>query len=81
MNIRLSPQTEARIQELARTTGRGADDLIEDALTGYLQELAHTRDMLESRYDDLKLGHVEPLDGEEAFADNRRKSESRRARS
>jgi hypothetical protein len=48
-------------------------------MAGYLKELAQVRDLLDNRYDDLKSGRVKPVDGEEAFADLRRKSEGRRA--
>ena len=83
MEVHLRPETESRLQELASKTGRAPDDLIEDAMAAYLQELAQVRDMLDSRYDDLKSGRVKPLDGEEAFANLRRKSKSdaRRTRS
>jgi len=83
MEVRLRPETESRIEELAAKTGRAPNDLIEDAMTGYLQELAQVRETLDSRYDDIKSGRVKPLDGEEAFANLRRKSKSdvRRARS
>ena len=48
-------------------------------MAGYLQELAQVRDELDSRYDELKSARVKGLDGEEAFANLRRKSEERRA--
>jgi predicted transcriptional regulator len=82
MEVHLRPETESRLQELAMKSGRAANDLIEDAMAAYLQELAQVRDMLDGRYDDLKSGRVKPVDGEEAFASLRRKSESdaRRAR-
>jgi len=48
-------------------------------MAGYLQELAQVREMLDSRNDDLKSGRLKPADGEQAFADLRRKSEQRRA--
>jgi predicted transcriptional regulator len=79
MEVHFRPETESRLQELATKTGRAPNDLIEDAMAGYLQELAQTREMLDSRYDDLKSGRVKPVDGEEAFANLRRKSEERRA--
>jgi predicted transcriptional regulator len=79
MEVHFRPETESRLQELASKTGRAANDLIEDAMAGYLQELAQTREMLDSRYDDLKSGRVKPVDGEDAFANLRRKSEERRA--
>jgi predicted transcriptional regulator len=78
MEVRLRPETESRLQELAAKTGRAPDDLVEDAMAGYLQELAQMRDVLDSRYDDLKSGRVKPVDGEAAFADLRHKSEDRR---
>jgi hypothetical protein len=43
-----------------------------------IQELAEAREMIDTRYDDLKSGRVKAVDGEEAFADLRRKSEARR---
>lgn len=79
MEVHLRPETESRLQELAAKTGRAPDDLVEDAMAGYLQELAQVRELLDNRYDDLKSGRVKPLDGEEAFAKLRRKSEERRA--
>jgi predicted transcriptional regulator len=79
MEVHLRPEVESRLQELAAKTGRAPDDLIEDAMAGYLQELSQVREMLDSRYDDLKSGRVKPLDGEEAFAKLRRKSDQRRA--
>jgi predicted transcriptional regulator len=83
MEVHLRPETESRLQELATKTGRAPNDLIEDAMAGYLQELAQVRGMLDGRYDDLKGGRVKPVDGEEAFANLRRKSKSdaRRTRS
>jgi predicted transcriptional regulator len=74
MEVHLRPETESRLQELATKSGRAPNDLIEDAMAAYLQELAQVREMLDSRYDDLKSGRVKPLDGEEAFAELRRKS-------
>jgi predicted transcriptional regulator len=79
MELNLRPETESRIQELAAKSGRAAHDLVEDAITGYLEELAHTRELLEARYGELKGGRVKPIDGEEAFSSLRRKSQERRS--
>ncbi len=79
MEVRLKPETESRLQELAAQTGRAPEELVEDAMAGYLQELAQTRGMLDGRYDDIKSGRVKLIDGEKAFAKLRRKSEERRA--
>jgi predicted transcriptional regulator len=74
MVVNLKPETESRLQELAATTGRAPDDLVEDAMSGYLAELAEVRNMLDGRYDDIKSGRVAPIDGEDAFARLRQKS-------
>src|SRR5438046_1679128 len=76
MEVHLRPETESRIQELAAKTGRAPDDVVEDAMTGYLQELTQVREMIDTRYDDLKSGRVKPVDGEQAFANLRRKSKA-----
>jgi predicted transcriptional regulator len=75
MEVRLKPETESRLQELAAQTGRAPDELVEDAMVGYLQELAHTRQMLDGRYDDIKSGRVKPMDGEAFFESLRQREE------
>lgn len=47
---------------------------MEDALAGYLGEVTEVREMLDGRYDDIKSGHVKPIDGE-AFFDSLRQRE------
>lgn len=79
MEVRLTPETESRLNELAAQTGRPAEELVEDAMAGYLQELVGVRNTLNSRYDDILSGRVKPLDGEEALARLRRKSKERRS--
>ena len=44
-----------------------------------LTELAVLLDTLDTRYDDLKSGRVKSIDGDEAFARLREKSEQRKA--
>ena len=68
MEVHFTPDVEKKLNDLAAQSGRGADELLQDALAGYLDELVKVRDMLDSRYDDLKSGKVKPIDGEEAFA-------------
>ncbi len=67
MEVHLTPQTESRLRALAAASGRAPDALVEDAMTAYLEELAQTREMLDGRYDELKSGHMKPVDCEEAF--------------
>jgi len=79
MEVRFTPETESRLNEMAAKSGRPAEELVEDAMAGYLQELAGVRYTLDSRYDDIQSGRVKPMDGEETFARLRRKSEERRS--
>ena len=81
MEVNLAPDVEKKLNDLAAQSGRGTDELLQDALDGYLDELARTRDMLNSRYDDLKSGKVKSIDGEEAFARLKAKTEAQRNRS
>lgn len=78
MVVRLKPETESRLQELAATTGRAPEELVEDAMAGYLKELAELNKKLDQRYDEIQSGRVKPLDGEDAFARLRGKSQNRR---
>jgi predicted transcriptional regulator len=78
MVVHLKPELESRLKELSVATGRAPEELVEDAMAGYLAELADARAMLDARYDDIKSGRVNPIDGEEAFNQIRKKSEARR---
>ena len=80
MEIPFTPDVEKKLNDLAAQSGRGTDDLLLDALAGYFDELVETRDTLNSRYDDLKTGRAKPIDGEEAFARLKAKTEARRNR-
>jgi predicted transcriptional regulator len=75
MEIRLKPETQSRLNELAAKSGRPADELVEDAMAGYLAEAAELRDTLDGRYDEVKSGRVKPIDGE-AFFNELRERES-----
>jgi predicted transcriptional regulator len=67
MEVHFKPETESRLKDLASKSGRPTDALVEDALAGYLEEAAQLREMLDSRYDDIKSGRVKPIDGEALF--------------
>ena len=79
MEVHFTPETAKKLNDLATTSGRAPEEIVEDALAGYLEEVAAARRTLESRYDDLKSGRVKPLDGEDAFRRLREKSERRRS--
>src|SRR5690242_17268797 len=66
MEVHIKPETESRLHELATKSGRAADDLVEDALAGYLGEIAAAREMLDQRYDDVATKSVTTIEGEEA---------------
>jgi hypothetical protein len=80
MEVHFTPDVEKKLNELAAQSGRGTDELLQDALAAYFDELVRARHMLDSRYDDLKSGRVKPIDGEEAFARLREKTEAQRNR-
>jgi predicted DNA-binding protein len=73
--VHFKPETETRLNELASTSSRPTDDLVEDAMAGYLAEVAEMRQTLDGRYDDIKSGRVKPIDGEEFFESLRRREE------
>jgi predicted DNA-binding protein len=79
MEVHFPPELEARLNEMAATTGREKSDLVKDATASYLEELSQLRGLLDTRYEDMKSGKVKHVDGEEAFARLRRKSEERHA--
>jgi hypothetical protein len=60
-----NPELQAKLNRWVTETGRGPDELVEDAMAGYFDEPGRTREMLDSRCDDLKSGRVQPIDGED----------------
>ena len=79
MEVPFSSDEQARIDQIASSAGRAAGELVREVMTGYLDDVAEMRAMLETRYDDIRSGRVKPINGEEAFALLRRKSEERRS--
>jgi len=65
MEVQFTPDVQAKLDKLAIDTGRAPGEVVEDVIAGYFDELAQTREMLNSRYDDLKNGNVKPIDGAE----------------
>ena len=80
MEVHLTAETERKLKDLSAQSGRGTDDLVEDAMAGYFDEVLQIRETLDSRYEDLKSGRVEPIDGEEAFARLKAKTDAERNR-
>ena len=68
MEVNFIPETEKKLKDLSAQSGRGTDDLVEDATAAYVEELLEARAMLNSRYHDLKSGRVKPISGDEVAA-------------
>jgi predicted transcriptional regulator len=79
MEVQVSAETAKKLNDLATSSGRAPEEIVEDALAGYLEEVASVRKTLERRFDDLKSGRANPIDGEEAFRQLREKSARRRS--
>jgi hypothetical protein len=79
MEVTFSPETEKKLKELAALSGCGtADELVQDVVAGYFDELTQTREMLTDRYDNLKSGRMKPISSEEIVAHFREKSAAAR---
>ena len=78
MEVHLAPDVQAKLDQMARETGRRSDELVEDAVNGLFEELTYARTLLDRRYDDLDSGRVQPIDGEEAYRILMAKTEERR---
>ena len=79
MEVHFTPETEKRLKDLAAQSGNGtADQLVQNVVAGYFEEVARTREMLGSRYDDLKTGAVKPIPGDEVESYFREKSAAAR---
>ena len=68
MEVHVTPETAKKLTDLATTSGRAPEDIVEDALAGYLKEVTSVRGTLDRRYDDLKSGRVKSIDGEDAVS-------------
>jgi predicted transcriptional regulator len=78
MEVHFTPELEKKLHDLAEQRGQGPDELVQDLVAASVDGLEALRDTLDRRYDDLKSGRVKAIDGEEAFARLREKSELRR---
>ena len=81
MEVHLNPDLQSRLDKLAAATGRDQAMLIEEAVSGYVDELALTRDTLDRRYDEIKSGRVALIDGEEALARLKANTQTQRNKS
>ena len=75
-----NPDIQAKLEPWASQTGRPAEELVEDVMAGYFDELAQVRETLDSRYDDIKSGKVKLIPGDEVIARLRERSAAYRRR-
>ena len=78
MELHVKPDVQAKLEQMARETGRPSDELVEDALIGYFEEVADIQKALDRRFDDLESGRVKLLDGEQAYRLLLEKTEAQR---
>jgi hypothetical protein len=78
MEVQFTPEVEKKLNDFAAESGRGPSEVLQDALVGYFEEVAQTRQVLNSRYDDLSSGRVKPIPGDEVEAYFREKSATAR---
>lgn len=81
MEVHFTPELEKKLNDLAAESGRPADELVQYAVADLVDELAATREMLDSRYEDLKNGRLKSIPGDEFIARMGEKSEARRLKS
>lgn len=74
MEVHFTPEMEKKLNDMAAQSGRAVEQLVQEVMIDYLEAAAGVREMLDSRYDDLKSGRVKPIDGE-AFFETLRKRE------
>jgi len=75
-----NPDIQAKLEQWANQTGRPAEELVEDVMAGYFDELAQMRETLDSRYDDIKSGKVNLIPGDEVISRLRERSAAYRRR-
>ena len=73
MEVHFTPDVAAKLSALATETGRPPEDLVQDAVASYIDDLAEVRTMLDNRYDNYKSGKVKPVDGKAYFERLRRR--------
>jgi hypothetical protein len=81
MEVHLSPDAQAKLEEFTRQYGGTSDDTISNAVNAYFDRMAFAREKLERRYDDLESGAVQLIDGEDAYRRLMEKTEAGRRQS
>ena len=69
MEVHFTPDVQAKLEQMARQSGRSADKLVQDAVAG----------LLDSRYDDVKSGKVKLIPGDAVETELRQRIAERRS--
>ena len=77
MDVNLTPDTEKQLRNFAAESGRGTDELVEDAVAGYFDELHEVRQHIEEGFRQAQRGEL--TDGEQARLDIRAMKDGWRA--
>jgi hypothetical protein len=80
MEVHFSPGVQAKLDQLARDSGCPSEELVEDAVIGYFDELANVREILDRRYDEMENGTAVTIDSKDAYRLLMERTEARRRR-
>jgi predicted transcriptional regulator len=69
MEVKFAPELENSLNDIAERSGRAPNEIVEEVVAEYVAGLTETRDMLDSRYDDLVSGRVQGINAEEFLED------------
>ena len=61
MEVHFPPEVQTKLEQMARDTGRRSDELVENVVTDFFDEITFTRETLDRRYDDMESGRVKPI--------------------
>jgi predicted DNA-binding protein len=80
MEVPFTPELEKKLTDLAGLSGVPAAELVQEAVAGYVDHVAEVRATLDARYDDLKSGRIQPIDGEEVRRQMKARTQAQRDR-
>ena len=78
MNVHVSDELVKRLHDLAAASGRKPDDLVQDALAGYLDEVTALRETLDARYQGFSSSSVQPMSADDVLRRFQDKSRTHR---
>jgi hypothetical protein len=81
MEVHFPQDVRAKLEQMARESGRRSDELPEDAVISLYDDPAFTRHIPDRGCNDPESGRIKPVPGDEVFARLRARSAGRRTRS